>query len=135
MVDLESKCDALWSSFGDLPGLFPKEYSIWHAAHKKDYSSRIIVNKNGKSAKEIWNGLIVNYFKFPEVELSKGNSFKIELWHNIFSKKYSIFDEENHRKTTAKIPWYSFFLRPFFGGHIIITKIEENYYSRKQSEE
>jgi hypothetical protein len=135
MADLESKCDALWSSFGDLPGLYPKEYSIWYASHKKEYSSRIIVNKSGKSAKEIWNGLIVNYFKFPEVELSKSKVFISKLWHNIFARSYSIIDKENNRRTTARIPWYSFFLRPFFGGHIILTKIEENYCPQQPVEE
>jgi hypothetical protein len=129
MTDLESKCDELYASFGDLPSSSSKEYSIWYSKHEGDYSTRIIINKEGKSAKDIWNQLSVKYFKFPEIELSKKNHFKTHLWHNIFSRKYFIIDEDKNRKTTAYIPWYSFLLRPLLGGHIIITRMKENYHS------
>jgi len=134
MAGLESKCDELYASFGDLPGISPKEYSIWHAKHKGDYSKRTIINKDGKSAKDIWSSLIVKYFKFPEIELSKTSRFKTHLWHSIFSRKYFIIDEDNNRKTTAYIPWYSFLLRPFLKGHIIVTKMKENYHSQESEE-
>jgi hypothetical protein len=128
MTDLESKCDMVYGLFGDLPSSYPKEYKVWHSKHTEGYSSKILVNKSNESAKEIWAKLNLYYSKFPEMELSKENKFKSHLWNNLFSKKYYIIDKENNRKTTAYIPWYSFLLRPFLRGHIIIMKSKENYY-------
>jgi len=130
--DLESKCDELYSQWGDLPGVRPKEYSIWYGGSKEGSSYRVIVNKDKKKRKESWADLLINYFKFPEISLSKENKFKTKVWNNLFCSGFKVIDEEKNRRITAYTPWYSFLFRPFLGGDLIRVKLEENYYSSEQ---
>jgi len=133
MTNLESLCDGLYNQWATLPGVYPREYPIWFGGHNYDSSYKVIVDKSinndgkRKSRKESWRNLLVNYFKFPELDLSKNNKFDTKVWNTFLSSGYKVIDKQNNRKITAYTPWYSFLFRPFIGGDLIIVKVKENY--------
>ncbi len=133
--NLETKCDELYSRFGDLPREHSTDYPIWFGGDNEKSIYRVLVNKDKKGRKDSWKNLLVNYFKFPELDLSKDNKLKTNVWNTFFCSGYKVIDEENNRKITAYTPWYSFLLLPFIGGDLIIVKLDKNYHSPKKTYE
>jgi len=139
MVNLENTCDALYSGIGNLPKL-PEQYSIWFGGHNENSTYRVIINRDKEPRKKSWDKLLAAiYFGFPELDLSKNSKFKTNVWNTFLGSGYKLMDEENNKKITAYTPWYSFLLKPFLGGDLIVVKYEKkhnflsNLFNRKES--
>lgn len=145
--NLESKFNKLSSDFADLPGRYPKEYPSRWSGDYGDIHYRILVNKSGKKIGDVWDDFLVSYFSFQGYNLQqeslkengekfnsnceKFNSHSRNYWFG--GHGFEVIDKKNNRKITAHTPWYSFLLRPFFKGDLIIVKIKENYNSLKKA--
>jgi hypothetical protein len=118
MTNLETACDDFYNGFAGLPRTDPQTFTYWWGG--SNYN--IFIERSNKQRREVWNELLPKYYTKYQLLASEDNGIQVKVRNTLFHSYCEIVDKNKNEKRIVYTPWYSAFLRLFFGGDLIIER-------------